>query len=212
MSKKIDINKLLSTGSAKQRVVLLFYHYNLKEGIDKGINLNNHILPLTDKEATELFNSFKDNKEIKVYNDYRALNIQVIQAMKWLLQLIKSFETEYWKYNALYLSNKYTPLIKDKYLKEKYTDALEEILIYNYSTALEYYSALKIYIKESGYRDKYVIGSIDLIYKALKADWIYPTLIGDKEIAQNLFDIEPDEIEIKDILKLEFKIEYETEE
>jgi hypothetical protein len=50
------------------------------------------------------------------------------------------------------------------------------------------------------------------MYKALKADWIYPTLIGDKEIAQNLFDIEPDEIEIKDILKLEFKIEYETEE
>ena len=71
---------------------------------------------------------------------------------------------------------------------------------------------LKIYIKESGYRDKYVIGSIDLMYKALKTDWIYPTLIGDKEIAQNLFDIEPDEIEIKDILKLEFKIEYETEE
>ena len=212
MSKKIDINKLLSTGSAKQRVVLLFYHYNLKEGIDKGINLNNHILPLTDKEATELFNSFKDNKEIKVYNDYRALNIQVIQAMKWLLQLIKSFETEYWKYHALYLSNKYVLTGGEKFITEKYTNALEDLLIYHYSTALEYYSALKIYIKESGYRDKYVIGSIDLMYKALKADWIYPTLIGDKEIAQNLFDIEPDEIEIKDILKLEFKIEYETEE
>lgn len=212
MSKKIDINKLLSTGSAKQRVVLLFYHYNLKEGIDKGISLNNHILPLTDKEATELFNSFKDNKEIKVYNDYRALNIQVIQAMKWLLQLIKSFETEYWKHNALYLQNKYVLTGGEKFTKEKDTSTLKDVLIYHYSTALEYYSALKIYIKESGYRDKYVIGSIDLMYKALKTDWIYPTLIGDKEIAQNLFDIEPDEIEIKDILKLEFKIEYETEE
>ena len=159
MSKKIDINKLLSTGSAKQRAVLLFYHYNLKEGIDKGINLNNHILPLTDKEATELFNSFKDNKEIKVYNDYRALNIQVIQAMKWLLQLIKSFETEYWKYNALYLQNKYVVTGGEKFIKEKYTSTLEDMLIYHYSTALEYYSALKIYIKESRYRDKYVIGS-----------------------------------------------------
>ena len=212
MSKKIDINKLLSIGSAKQRAVLLFYHYNLKEAIDKGIDIGKQKLPLTDKEAQELFDSFTSVKDVKVYNDYRALNIQVIQSMKWLLQLIKSFETEYWKYNALYLQNKYVLTGGEKFIKEKYASALEDVLIYHYSTALEYYSALKIYIKESGYRDKYVIGSIDLMYKALKTDWIYPTLIGDKEIAQNLFDIEPDEIEIKDILKLEFKIEYETEE
>jgi len=212
MSKKIDINKLLSTGSAKQRAVLLFYHYNLKEAIDKGINIEHYKLPLTDKEAKDLFNSFKDNKEIKVYNDYRALNIQIIQAMKWLLQLIKSFETEYWKYNALFLQNKYVFAGGDKYFKEKYTNALEEILIYNYSTALEYYSALKIYIKESGYRDKYVIGAIDLMYKALKADWIYPALIGGKEIAQSLSDIEPEENEIKNLLKIEFNLNYETEE
>ncbi len=212
MSKKIDINKLLSIGSAKQRAVLLFYHYNRKEAIDKGIDIGKQKLPLTDKEAQELFDSFTSVKDVKVYNDYRALNIQVIQAMKWLLQLIKSFETEYWKYNALYLQNKYVLTGGEKFIKEKYTSTLEDVLIYHYSTALEYYSALKIYIKESGYRDKYVIGSIDLMYKALKTDWIYPTLIGDKEIAQNLFDIEPDEIEIKDILKLEFKIEYETEE
>lgn len=212
MSKKIDINKLLSTGSAKQRAVLLFYHYNLKEAIDKGISLYNHKLPLTDKEATELFNSFKDNKEIKVYNDYRALNIQIIQAMKWLLQLKKSFETEYWKYNALYLTNKYVLTGGENFIKERYTNALEDLLIYNYSTALEYYTALKIYIKESGYRDKYVIDIIDLMYKALKADWIYPTLIGDKQIANNLSNVEPEETGIKDILKLEFNLEYETEE
>jgi hypothetical protein len=65
MSKKIDINKLLSTGSAKQRAVLLFYHYNLKEAIDKGINIEHYKLPLTDKEATDLFNSFKDTKRNK---------------------------------------------------------------------------------------------------------------------------------------------------
>jgi len=211
MSKKIDINKLLSTGSAKQRAVLLFYHYNLKEAIDKGISLYNHKLPLTDKEATELFNSYKDNKEIKVYNDYRALNIQIIQAMKWLQHLIKSFQTEYWKYNALYLQNKYV-FTGEKYFKEKYTDALEDILIYHYSTALEYYTALKIYMKESGYRDKYILSHIDVVYKALKEEWIYPTLIGGKEIAQSLSDVEPDETVIKDILKLEFNLEYETEE
>ncbi len=211
MSKKIDINKLLSTGSAKQRAVLLFYHFNLKEAIDKGIDIGSEKLPLTDTEAQALFNSFTSVKDVKVYNDYRALNIEVIGAMKWLLQLVKTFETEYWKYNALFLQNKYV-FTGDKYLKEKYTNTLEEILIYHYSTALEYYTALKIYIKESGYRDKFVIGNIDRMYKALKSEWIYPTQIGDKEIAQSLEDVEPDEDEIKNILKIEFNLEYETEE
>lgn len=211
MSKKIDINKLLSTGSAKQRAVLLFYHFNLKEAIDKGIDIGSEKLPLTDTEAQALFNSFTSVKDVKVYNDYRALNIEVIRAMKWLLQLIKTFEAEYWKYNALYLQNKYV-FTGEKYLKEKYTNALEENLIYHYSTALEYYTALKIYIKESGYRDKFVIGNIDRMYKALKSEWIYPTQIGDKEIAQSLEDVEPDEDEIKNILKIEFNLEYETEE
>ena len=212
MSKAIDINKLLSTGSAKQRAVLLFYHYNLKEAINKGIDVGNKKLPLTSKEAQALFDSFKSEKDVKVYNDYRALNIQVIQAMKWLLQLIKSFETEYWRYNALYLTNKYVLTGGENFIKERYTNALEEILIYHYSTALEYYTALKIYIKESGYRDKFVIGNIDRMYKALKSEWIYPTQIGDKEIAQSLEDVEPDEDEIKNILKIEFNLEYETEE
>jgi hypothetical protein len=211
MSKKIDINKLLSTGSAKQRAVLLFYHYNLKEAVDKEIKILSHKLPLTDKEAQDLFNSFKDNKEIKVYNDYRALNIQIIQAMKWLLQLLKSFETEYWKYNALFLQNKYV-FTGDKYFKEKYTDALEDILIFHYSTALEYYTALKIYIKESGYRDKYVIGNIDLFHEILSERWSYPTLIGGNEIAQDLSNIEPSKEVIKEMLKHEFNLEYETEE
>lgn len=211
MSKKIDINKLLSTGSAKQRAVLLFYHFNLKEAIDKGIDISSEKLPLTDTEAQALFNNFTSVKDVKVYNDYRALNIEVIGAMKWLLQLIKTFEAEYWKYNTLYLQNKYV-FTGEKYLKEKYTNALEENLIYHYSTALEYYTALKIYIKESGYRDKFVIGNIDRMYKALKSEWIYPTQIGDKEIAQSLEDVEPDEDEIKNLLKIEFNLEYETEE
>ena len=68
MSKKIDINKLLSTGSAKQRVVLFAYHFNLKEAIDKKIPIGDHKLPLTDSEATALLNSFRNEKDIKIYN------------------------------------------------------------------------------------------------------------------------------------------------
>jgi hypothetical protein len=95
----------------------------------------------------------------------------------------------------------------------EYPDGLDEyVLIYNYSTALEYYTALKIYIKESGYRDKFVIGSIDLIYKAIRGNWAYPVLIGGKEIIQSLSDVEPDEKGVKDLLKIEFNLEYETEE
>jgi adenylate kinase family enzyme len=131
--------------------------------------------------------------------------------MKWLLQLLKSFETEYWKYNALFLQNKYV-FTGDKYFKEKYTDALEDILIFHYSTALEYYTALKIYIKESGYRDKYVIGNIDLFHEILSERWSYPTLIGGNEIAQDLSNIEPSKEVIKEMLKHEFNLEYETEE
>ena len=212
MSKKIDINKILSTGSAKQRVVLLFYHFNIKEAIDKEINLDNHKLPLTDKEAQELFNSFKSVKDVKVYNEYRVLNIQIINATKWLLQLIKSFETEYWKYQALFLKHKYI-LEGDKSIsKETRYDAMETLLIYSYSAALEYYTALKIYIKDTGYRDKIVIGNIEYLYKALTGGWTFPVLIGDKETKQNLSNVEPDEDEVKKLLKVEFNLEYETEE
>jgi hypothetical protein len=212
MSKKIDINKILSTGSAKQRVVLLFNHFNIKETIDKGVNIDNHKLPLTDKEAQELFNSFKSAKDIKVYNDYRALNIQIINNAKWLLQLVKSFETEYWKYQALFLANKYILEGDESTLKEIRYDAMEDLLIYSYSAALEYYTALKIYIKETGYRDKIVIGNIEYLYKELTGGWTFPVLIGDKETKQNLSNVEPDEDEVKKLLKVEFNLEYETEE
>lgn len=213
MSKKIDINKLLSTGSAKQRVILLFYHYNLKEFIDKG-GETNHKLPLTDKEAQALFNSFKSSKDIKVYNDYRQLNIDVLQHYKWLLNLYKDFEIQYWKYMAIYLlfkHEKFPTNINHKIVNINYS--IEEVLITFYSQCLEYYTALKIYIKESGYKDKFIIEMIDTIYKnILKESWRYPVKSGNEEILLDLSEVEPDQYSVKDVLKTEFKIEYETEE
>jgi hypothetical protein len=211
MSKKIDINKVLSTGSAKQRAILLFYHFNLQEAIDKGVEIKGHTLPLTSKEASILFESFKENKDVKVYNEYRILNKEIIQAMRWLLTLVRTFEIQYWKYKAYYLSSKYEAI--DHKVQEQILELSEELIIDAYSTALEYYTALKIYIKESGYKDKYVIGAINSLYEYLKGvDWTYKTKNGDIETVQNLVDVEPDEETIKDILKIEFNLQYETEE
>lgn len=232
MNKKIDINKLLSTGSAKQRAVLLFYHFNLKEVLDKGMDIEEHILPFTDAEAKTLFNSFKENKEIKIYNEYRDLNIQIIQAMKWLLYLIKSFEVTYWKCQTMFLLSKHEREYKfdtvknltdlhRKILKEKNieylegaTDILENVIINDYVECINYYSALKIYIKKSGYKDKHIISTIDKFYKTILADdrWVYFVINGDKQEPFNLSEIEPDKDDIKDILKLQFNIDYENEE
>lgn len=210
MSKKIDINKLLSTGSAKQRVVLLFYHFNIKEAIDKNIPVGEHKLPLTDSEATALLNSFTNEKEIKIYNQYRELSLQIIQAMRWLNLLYKTFQTTYWKYRAYYSEEYYK---KKKTGYPGYLEDLEDTLIGDYSTALEYYTALKIYIKESGYKDKFIIGAIDEIYKLLKLDWSYDVRTnGDKDEALDLAEVEPDEEAIKDILAIEFNLEYIADE
>lgn len=210
MSKKIDINKLLTTSSAKQRAILLFYHFNIKEATDKNIPTK-HKLPLTDKEAQALFDSFKSNKDIKVYNDYRQLNIKIIQHYKWLLSLYKSFEIEYWKYLALYLD--YDKGEFSKNIQIKLNEAREEILIYTYTEALEYYTALKIYIKEIGYRDKLFIEAIDKLYTTLiKTEWNYPIKNGDKNIYLDLSEVEPSQEEVKRVLKVEFNLDYETEE
>ena len=213
MSKKIDINKLLSTGSAKQRVVLLFYHHNLKELIDKG-GETNHKLPLTDSEAQALFNSFKSPKDVKVYNDYRQLNIDVLRHYKWLLNIYKDFETQYWKYMAIYLlfkHEKFPTNINHNIVNINYS--IEEVLTSFYSRCLEYYTAFKIYIKESGYKDKFIIETIDTIYKdILKESWRYPVKSENEEIYLDLSEIEPDQYMVKDVLKTEFNIEYETEE
>lgn len=210
MSKKIDISKLLTTGSAKQKAILIIYHYNLKEGIDKGANTKEKP-PLTDAEAQAILNSFTTPKDIKIYNDYRALNIQIIQQGKWLNILYLRFETEYWKYKHSFLEAKY--IHKEK-LKKDYFNLIESVLIIHYSNVLEYYTALSIYIKESGYKDKYIIETfIQIFYKRLKSNlWDYTIEIGGKEVIQELSEVEPDENEVKNILKQEFNLEYETEE
>ena len=209
MSKKIDIHKLLTTGSAKQRAILLFYHFNIKEAIDKNIPVE-HKLPLTDKEAQALFNSFTSVKDVKVYNDYRQLNINIIKHYKWLLNLHKSFEVEYWKYWTLFLLNDKHKVSKE--IRNKLNEVTEEMLLHTYSDTIEYYTALKIYIKESGYRDKLFIEAINSIYKTLiNTDWHYPIKNGDEDIYLQLSEVEPDQERIKNVLKIEFNFDYDEE-
>jgi hypothetical protein len=208
MTKKIDINKILSTGSAKQRAVLLFYNFNLIEAIEKGLE-SDEKPPLTNKEATDLFNSFKSSKDILIYNNYRELNIQIIRSMRWLISLSQTFEISYWKNLAMYWSLKCARF--DINVRYKSQEVFEDLIIHKYTEALEYYTALKIYIKESGYKDKFIIGVVNNIYQSLKDNWEYQTINGDKEMTINLSNVEPDTENIKHILKVEFKLEYETE-
>lgn len=210
MSKKIDIKKLISSGSAKQRAVILFYHLNLKEAIEKKIPIGEHKLPLTEAEAKELYNSFTSDKDIKVYNRYRELSMQIIQAMRWLTTLLGRFQSTYWKYQATYLERYYR---KVKLKETSNISALEDALINDYSGFLEYYTALKIYIKESRYMDKFIISNIDQMYDILHTEeWSYYIRNGEADFTVNLSEIEPDEDVIKDVLKIEFNLEYETEE
>lgn len=209
MNKKTDISKILTKGSAKKKAILIIHHYNLKEAIDKGANIKEKP-PLTDEEAEAIFNSFTTPKDKQIYNDYRALNIEIIQQSKWLTILYLQFETEYWKYKYRFLEAKY---IHENKLSKQYFNAIESVLIIYYTKVLEYYTALKIYIKESGYKDKFIIGLIDSYYNSLMSNlWDYPIEIDGKEVIQELRGIEPDENRVKQILKQEFNLEYETEE
>ena len=97
MSKKIDLSKLLTKGSAKQRASLLIYHYTILEvlALYKG---NDKKPILTDLEAKAILNSFKDNREIKVYNDYRALHNKILHYVKIFNLTGACFERDYYKY------------------------------------------------------------------------------------------------------------------
>ena len=72
MAKK-DIGKILTTGSPKQRVLLI------AEDIARGKYLHDKLL--TDHEFSQLSNSFKKPNEIKLWNEFRRLDDTVTNAI-----------------------------------------------------------------------------------------------------------------------------------
>lgn len=211
MSKKIDLSKLLTKGSAKQRAALLIYHYTILEAIE--LNKDTKVIKgletkpiLTEIEARAIFNSFKDTKEIKVYNDYRELNIKILHFVKQFQHKGVIFERDYYKY--LY----YAEVIKkDKKTENKtefYTVA-ESMLIHSYTEAINFYHAIKIFAKEKGYTNKHILTVMDTYLKYLHS--VYDTYLiemnNEKIIKMTLSDIEPNYNDIKQVLYEDFDID-----
>lgn len=79
MAKK-DIGKVLTTGSAKQRLLLLFENVARKQFLGDAI--------LTDSEYNKLYQSFNSDKERLLYSNYQTHNMAVINAIQNLQGLL----------------------------------------------------------------------------------------------------------------------------
>jgi hypothetical protein len=219
MKQKKDIQKLITTGSARDRVVMLFYHYNLIEAIKTGLNIKEHgfTLPLTPEEADELFRSIKRDRDIDIYNKYRTLNKDVIGFYKWAFSLYKLVEVSYWKYQSFYYMGKYLrsgikPTKEEREIAQNLNSGILEELKQNYKIAISYYKALQEYMKVNKYKDQFVQYSIRAIYEGLTTGWSYIVEENGESIFYNLSDIKADERLIKMYLVTDFNIEYEQKE
>jgi hypothetical protein len=209
MSKKIDLSKLLTKGSAKQRAALLIYHYTILEAIDIG--QNKELKPiLTEQEAKAIFDSFKDNREAKIYNEYRSLNRDFITTIKHLYYTGLQFERDYYKY--LY-EREILKKVEDKSKKNRANLLGENLLINSYSRFINFFTALKVYAKEKGYTNRYILDNIDTYLEGMQELYNhYPIEIEEGvELSQSFEEVEPDYKEVQDILMREFNYKYEYE-
>ena len=211
MSKKVDISKLLTKGSARQRAALLMYHYTISEAIEVG---GNYKPILTEDEAKAILNSFKTQREINVYNEYGALHKEFIQQLKIFNYKVMFFEKEYYKY--LYYSSNIdkrdaASLYKNTGLFNETDSELqiaESILIEAYKDVVNYYAMLNLYAKETGYTNEYVLANLKKLFNNLRSvynEYKVGNIIGD------LSEIEPDLEEVKNLLLREFNYKYEEQ-
>lgn len=205
MSKKIDLSKLLTKGSAKQRASLLIYHYTILEVIDlyKGKDLKPI---LTDQEAKAIFDSFKDNREIKIYNDYRDLHNKMLHSLKLFQHTGLTFERDYYKY--LYMAEVFKKT-GDKDRKNEYYTIAESVLIDSYTKVVNFYHAIKIYAKERGYTNKYIQTAIEEYLKYIQD--VYDTysveMNNGESMQMKLSDIEPNYMDISQVLYEDFNMD-----
>jgi len=209
MSRKPDIAKLLTKGSAKQRAALLIYHYTIREVIDIG--KNKELKPiLTDQEAKAIFDSFKGSREIKIYNEYRSLNIEFITTIRHLYYIGLQFERNYYKY--LYERQLFKH-IKDKKQKNRAYVLSESLLLDSYSRLINFFTALKVYAKEKGYTNRRILDNMNNYLEGTQELYNhYPVETEEGvELSQSFDEIEPDYEDVQDILMIEFNYKYEYE-
>lgn len=210
--KKIDVKKLISKGSPLKKASVVIAHYNIKEYNSSGGDLEDVI---TDEEALEIIDSLKNNQEILVYNQYRILNIRIIQFYYNLERRVIKFSRDYYLENMELIKflekDQKNKRLKDLQLTKKYAKKKEEAeknIIRSYLDALNYYVALLRYKAEMNYKDAVIS---DLIHNCLEKELKQVKKTTDNiidltgvTIAYKLNDIGPEENVVNHILYVEF--------
>ena len=85
--RKKNISKILTTGSAKQRAFLIFENIASSKFRRKPL--------LTEEEYIALYDSFKTDREIDIFNKFLTIDEQVTQALLLLQGAVNNIKTNY---------------------------------------------------------------------------------------------------------------------
>lgn len=166
--KKIDVQELISTGSALKKASIVIAHYNIKE---YNSNYEEKIKEaITDEEAKEIIDSFKSNKEILIYNQYRVLNMRIIQFYHNLERKVLKLSRDFYKKNiALFElieeNKKKKPFIRLSFKEiENIKTLIDEEITMNFLDVQNYYLAILVFAKKMKYKDATIL---ELIHKCV---------------------------------------------
>ena len=198
MKEQINVKNIINKGSARKKAELLITHYNILEAINNG---NKTLKPiLNEKEVNELFEGFKTQREINVYNNYRQLNIDVIQYIRELQIKALNFEKYLYQFYIL---------IKEARKKTEFYEYIEKQVIIEYEEFINYYEALKLFTQKAKYNDEITIKVIDdtFLIPILHFQTNYLSKKSEIEIVEKLKEIKKirsTEAKIKQIISNEF--------
>lgn len=138
-----DIQKVLKS-NAHSRASLLIYHYTILEA--KGTNV------LEEESLNLLISSFTSQKDAKIYNEYKELNIHFNHKVNVLYYKGAIFERDVYKY---YYENNVS-LFKSEIDKKNIIIHIQEL----FQDYLNFYTALNQFAKNSNFTNKYYLNNI----------------------------------------------------
>lgn len=194
---RAGVEKIIKTGSAKERATLIIHHYNILEG-------GEYEPILKEEELQALFNTFTTEREINIYNNYRELNKEILQGMNEANYYYLLFTAEWYRHTTIYLLNKYPGTATDKTLKSSYSD-----LVNRYVKFLNEYTALREYAKRKKYADLLIMSLIDSLNEKDPFKDFREDLIKDDKYMSNLriilSDFTEDREEVERIIVNKYK-------
>ena len=117
-----------------------------------------------------------------------------------------TFERDYYKY--LYMTEVFKKTEQKDKKNEWYTLA-ESVLIESYTKVINFYHAIKIYAKEKGYTNKYILTAIEEYLKYIQD--VYDTysieMNNGESMQMKLSDIEPNYMDVSQVLYEDFNMD-----